>query len=413
MMAELPREADRLIRNLKVASLLAFTSILRGNAGVILLTILILVLVATNLLFVPSLLSGLVQGANDKVRDTYVGDIIVEPAGDKELLRDAGNLVSRIEAIDGVVAATPRISMGAEIEFEDERVHCTVYGISPEHEKAVFTIHELLIEGSYLDSRNRDEILLGVELAGADKTDIEFYNQSLQKVHVGDKVSVTYANGVEKRYLVKGIFYTEYISTDLQAFVTEREFRSVNSLAGNWASSIHVKLADDVDVNGVIQEINGIRDGLKVFSWEEYAGIARSMTGSFDVINAILNVVNLLVAGFTIFIVTYIDVASKKRQIGIQRAIGITSSSITLAYLIRAIFYAVTSVILAILLFVNILIPLEIRHPFHFPFGDIYLQIGPSEMIQTGLILLGVALLSSLIPVRGIIRIKILDAIWG
>jgi putative ABC transport system permease protein len=411
--AELLRKANRLIRNLKVASLLAFTSIIRGNAGVILLTILILVLVAMNLLFVPSLLNGLVRSSDDKVKDTYVGDIVVEPAVEKELLRDAGDLVSKIESIDGVVAATPRSNMGAEIEFEDEQVRCTVFGISPEREKNVFTIHEWLTEGSYLDSRDGDEILLGIQLAGAEEPDLEFYPQSLQKVHVGDKVLVTYVNGIGKKYSVKGIFYTKHISTDLQAFVSEREFMSINSMSRNRANSIHVKLVDNINVDSVIKKISGIRDELKVFSWEDYAGIVRSMTDSFNVIKAILNVTNVLVASFTVFIVTYIDVASRKRQIGIQRAIGITPSSITLSYLIRAIFYAITSFILASLIFVNIVIPLQIRHPFHFPFGEVYLLIGPSDMIQTALILLGVSFVSSLIPVRGIIRIKILDAIWG
>ena len=49
-----------MIKVLKVAGLLAFTSITRGNKGVILLTIVILSLVSMNLVFVPSLLEGLV-----------------------------------------------------------------------------------------------------------------------------------------------------------------------------------------------------------------------------------------------------------------------------------------------------------------------------------------------------------------
>ena len=158
-----------------------------------------------------------------------------------------------------------------------------------------------------------------------------------------------------------------------------------------------------------------IRTGeeIKVLSWVEYAGIVRSMTDSFTVINAILNIVNLLVAGITVFIVTYIEVTNRRRQIGIQRAIGITPFSITLAYLIRATLYAVVSVALAVLLFINVVMPLEMRYPFHFPFGDVYLRVGPDKMVWTGSILLVVTILASLLPVRGIMRMKIINAIWS
>jgi hypothetical protein len=88
-----------MIRTLKVSGLLAVTSILRGSFGVVILTILILALVSMNLLFVPGLLNGLVWGANEKLVDTYVGNLIIEPSSQKELIRDSDDLVSRIEAI--------------------------------------------------------------------------------------------------------------------------------------------------------------------------------------------------------------------------------------------------------------------------------------------------------------------------
>ena len=46
------------MKSFRVAGLLGFTSITRGNLGVIVLTILILTLVGLNLLFVPSLLAA-------------------------------------------------------------------------------------------------------------------------------------------------------------------------------------------------------------------------------------------------------------------------------------------------------------------------------------------------------------------
>ena len=150
-----------------------------------------------------------------------------------------------------------------------------------------------------------------------------------------------------------------------------------------------------------------------MITWQETAGLVTSMTDSFNIIRQILNVVNILVAGITVFIVTYVDVVNRRRQIGIQRAIGITPQSITLSYIIRAFFYAIVSVVIGGLLFAYIVIPLETRHPFHFPMGDAYIIIDIYDIIRVSVILLVVALIAAFIPVRRIVRTKILDAIWG
>ena len=96
-----------MIKSVRVAGLLSFTSIRRGNVGVILLTILILTLVSLNLLFIPGLLQGLVSGANTQLRNTYSSDIVVQSNTDNPLLSNVGETISKIEGINGVVAATP------------------------------------------------------------------------------------------------------------------------------------------------------------------------------------------------------------------------------------------------------------------------------------------------------------------
>ncbi len=401
------------MKTLKVAGFLAFTSLKRGSFGVMLLTILILVLVTLNLLFVPSLLRGLVQGANDKLKDTFAGDLVIESARNNPLIRDVDLLIPKIEAIGGVIAATPRNNLLAEISFENERTNCVVYGIIPEREKMIFTISKSLVEGTFLDSNDRDEIVLGIQLAGAGNPNIELYSRSLKKVHAGDKILVTYGDGIQKRYNVKGVFYSEFIQTDTQAFVSETEFEAINPLVTNKASSIRVKINDKADAATIIERIRQLKDGLRIFTWEDYAGIMRSMTDSFHSIDTILNVVNLLVAGITVFVVTYIDVTTRRRQIGIQRAIGIMPGCITLAYLLRAAFYATVASILASLAFLHVVMPVEAKYPFHFPFGDVYLLIGFPHLARAFFILLCAAVIAAFLPVWIALRMKILDAIWG
>jgi putative ABC transport system permease protein len=401
------------MKSFKVAAFLALKSIIRGNIGVIVLTVFMLILVTMNLLFVPGLISGATESMNTILVSTYSGDIIIEPAGDDTVINHVDDLISGIESIDGVIAASARNDINAYFTFEDERVGRVITGIDPVRDREVFEISRNLIEGSYLDSRDRGEILLGIQLAGADQEDIELYSSSLRHVHAGDKVVVTYSNGLEKQYTVKGIFDTGFIQTDLQAFVTQLEFNSVMPNMNDKATNIRVKLEDGADPNRIIERIASLRDGLDFQTWEQTAGLVQSMTDSFILINQILNVVNYLVAGVTVFIVTYVDVINRRRQIGIQRAIGIKSQSITISYLIRALFYAVVGLIIGILAFKYLIIPVEARHPFEFPFGPAYLLTQPSYTARMAVILLVVSLTAAFIPVWRVMRIKILDAIWG
>ena len=397
----------------RVARMLSFASIKRGNAGVILLTIVILTLISLNSLFIPGLLQGLVSGANNQLRNTYSGDIIVESNTIQPLLSSVNSTINKIDAIDGVIAAAPRNSLGAEFVFQNQRTEAVVYGVQPDQENKVFTINKTMIEGSYLSPDDLDKIVLGIQLAGADKPNLELYARSLLKVHAGDVVNVTYGNGVQKNYTVKGIFYTEFLQTDIQAFVSQVEMETVNPLTKDAAESIHVKVKTDAGILGIMEKIASIQRGLKVLKWEDYAGIVRSLTDSFNIINVILNVINLLIAGITVFIVTYIDVVNRKRQIGVQRAIGITPGSIILSYLMRAVFYALTAIVLAILLFVFLVVPLEAKYPFYFPFGAVLLVIGPLDILRMTVIVSSVSLVASFLPVHGIMRMKIMDAIWG
>jgi len=398
---------------LRVASFLALKSIVKGNVGVIILTIFMLILVTMNLLFVPGLINGATVSMNTILIKTYSGDIIIEPEGDDTVISHVDDLIKGIESVDGVVAASARNSINAYATFEDERVSCVVTGINPAQEKAVFEIADSLIEGRYLDSRDRGQILLGVQLAGADIEDVELYSSSLRHVHAGDKVLVTYSNGLEKQYTVKGIFDTGFIQTDVQAFVTDLEFNSVMPNMSNRASSVRVKIEDGADPDRIIERIASLRGDLDFQTWDETAGLVESMTESFVLINQILNVVNYLIAGITVFIVTYVDVINRRRQIGIQRAIGIKSHSITISYLIRALFYAIVGLIIGILAFKYVIIPIEARHPFEFPFGPAYLTTKPVYTTRMAFVLLIVSLVAAFIPVWRVMRIKILDAIWG
>ena len=401
------------MNTLKVAAFLVIKSIARGNARVQLLTIAMLILVYVNVVFTPAILAGAVDTVNEKTINTITGDIIVQAASDYPVMANTGNLISKIEAVDGVTAACARNNLGADVQFGGERATTVFYAIDPEQDKKVFKIQDYIVDGSYLDSEDTDQILMGIQIAGNDRKDLELYSSSLKSVRAGDQVVVSYVNGLEKLYTVKGIVYSELSQADIRTYITKKEYESITTLMQDKATIIHVKTEQDVNLEPVIKQMQDITIGLKFQTWDTAVGLLKSWTDSFKTIIAIIRATAFIVAAITIFIITYVDLVNKRRQIGIQRAIGITGASIVLSYILRAIVYAIVGILAAGLIFKFIIIPVEAQFPFHFPFGDVFLPVNVWYLASSALILYGVAAVSAFIPTWRIIRTKIVDAIWA
>jgi putative ABC transport system permease protein len=130
-------------------------------------------------------------------------------------------------------------------------------------------------------------------------------------------------------------------------------------------------------------------------------------------VNFIVSVVALIVAGITVFIVMYVDVINRRKQIGILRAIGITETAIAISYLLRALCYAITGVVLGFILFQGIVVPLFIRYPLHLPLGDVSLVIDQPILYVRACALMIVSFLGAYIPIQRTLRMRIIQAIWG
>jgi putative ABC transport system permease protein len=406
------------MKTLKVAAFMALKSLRRGDVRVLLLTVSMLILVYINLVFTPSLLSGAVQRINEKTRNTLSGDIVVQSDNYPVIIK-AQEMVSAIEDIDGVAAACARTSLGTEIHHEDDRVTAALYAIDPDQDSQIFDISQNIIEGegSYLDPGDRNSVLLGAQIAGAGLENLELYPSSLMTVHAGDNVTIYTANG-SMEFTVKGIFFTEFVQSDIRAYITQTQFDAMFPAMQDTATSIHVKLERGANRDSVMEKMQemglaSFGQPLKFQTWEDALGVLRSMTKSFDQIIVILRTTAYFVAGITIFIVTYVDLVNKRRQIGIERAIGITSASIVLSYIIRAIIYAAFGILAAALIFRYVAVPIEAQHPFHFPFGDVMLAVDVPELTSSAFILCGVAIASAFIPAWQTVRTKIIDAIWS
>ena len=410
--------------DLKLAFFLAHKSIFKGNRWALILIVLVMSLSFANLLLTPSILMGVTDAINRQQVETLYGDVVVDPLADEYHLTGVTELTEMIEQVPGVAGVAARLNYSGMLEHDwrskdsvlDKGKSGTwsVVGIDPEDEAAVTSIHDSVIDGDYLEERDRDSILLGVEIAGGQQAHSAAF-QTLDGVMVGDTVRMTYPNGVQREYEVAGIFRSRDSQADRMVFVTRAEIASVlgRSVYGDRASQLLVSIDGTRTEEEVIQSIQSLDTASEARSWREYGGAMTGVVSSFAVVAGLISGIGLIVAGIVMFIVIYINVIHSRRHIGILRAIGIKRDIIIGSYLVQALFYAVMGVVLGGLAFRFGLPAYFEYHPLDLSIGHVSLALHPGivESAVAGLVL--AAVLAGLVPVFNITRQGIVHAIRG
>lgn len=400
--------------NIKAAFFLARKSIARGNKGTLLMTILIMTLAYVNLVFVSSIFGGIVEAINEQAIDYQYSNIVIEPAPDDRYINDREALLA-IDDIPGVVASSAHYIDSPIIEYDKGRNgkdiktgRWALKSIDPPAEKRVTKIHEAVIEGSYLDPSDKNKILIGKEVAGGYGGDLDYLSLG---VTVGDEILLNFSNGIKRYYEVKGIFSTKSTAMDQAVFITKKEMESVLQVS-NSASEVLVKITDKGNEDMYIEEIRSI--GLvdeDIKKWSDLMGFTSGASASFDMISIILGVIGTFVAAITIFIIIFVSVVNKRKQIGILKAIGMRRGTIVLHFVIQALFYAILGILIGASLILFVIRPYFISNPLDFPVGWVSLKVTFDIIKVSNISLIAAALVGGFFPAYKGAKESILDSI--
>jgi putative ABC transport system permease protein len=401
------------VKTLRVSLFLAGRSVIRSNYGVAVTTVLMMLLIYISLLFLPSLIQGAVNRINNQLVDTLTSDIVITPATKAASISDTDSYLAKIRQTPGVAQATSVYRAGTQVTYGDNSGAWTVNAIDPATYGQVFTTPSNMFEGRALAGSDTSQVLLGIGIAGAGQTSVRGYRASLQSVHAGDKVSITLTTGRTGTFTVAGIYDDQFPLSDDDAYITMTEAARLIPGSSDHASTIYVKTSSGANVNQVVQRLGALRGGMKFDTSQDLGATVQDQVATFNLISDILKIISLAMAAVTIFIITYIDLVSKRRQIGIERAIGIKSAPIVLSYVAKACAYALAGIGAGFLLFRYAVTPAVSQHPFHFPNGPVTLATTWGETVRDLIILIIVAILAALAPSLRSVHIKILDAIWG
>ena len=400
-----------MLEKAKVSFFLAGRSIRRGNKGITIFTVFVLTLIFIQLVLFSSMLAGVTLKFNELMVDFQTGNVVVEPKTEERYIEDASALQKKIESLPQVVGTSARLKTSGNFRYKEKEIGATVYGIDPADEAFVTGLEDTIISGEFLSRPDKGEIILGREVSGGFGALME--SRSLGGVEVGDTVELT-VNGVARQFRVKGIYATLFFMADASAYINRADLEEIMGIEGrNLAQEIAVKTTDGTDEYETRTALLslGIKENIR--TWHEFAGILRLIENTLGLVRNIMNAIGLLIAFVIIFVVIYVNIVNKKRQIGVQKAIGIDQNVIIASFVLQAMLYAGTGVVFGYVFVRFGLVPYTVSHPVEIPLGAMSLKLDDAEAINRAVLLFLASIIGSVIPAYKLAQRDLLELIWG
>ena len=392
-------------KELKVAFLLALRSLQRGSRSSVILTILIVGMCFTNMIFLPALFNGIGQSITKQVVDYEVGNVLVSPKSGDQYVSDLGATLDLINGMPGVERATPHFTKGATLKYRERVLGVSVRSISPNDEKYVSPLYTKMIAGSYLGQADTGEVIIGKPVAGdASVRQEDEFQPSLGGVRVGDSITIEYGNGYTKDYRVKGIFFTGWSQADSTVYVTITDMALVDPTAIDNADYITVKAKPGYSETFIKNELIQYGVTAKVQTTADLLSksLGRALQ-SFAIINLVSLIVSIIITTVVLFIVITIKTLNSRRQIGILKAIGVDKEVIMHNYGFQVIILAILGIILGIVLTLLLAVYMA-AHPIVTPEWSAVLYLTPMDLLTNSLILFTAAIIAGYVPAYQVSR---------
>jgi putative ABC transport system permease protein len=432
----------RLRSSFAVGSFLGWRMLRRANKWTAILTVAVMALTFVNLVAVSGILVGLIEGSVTANRDQYTADIFISELPGESRIENSARVIATVSQMPGLASYSARTMAGGTLEanyrersdptIDRDTVGASLVGIDPEAEDRVTNLSKYVAEGRYLLPDEEGAVLIGANLLDRYSAGFGDGFSSLEDVYPGDKLLLTVnaetgemsitgpkesESGDDAREVtVAGIIDSKVDATSIRVFMNEREVRAMAGLTSGDVNEVSVRLRPGASAEAAKAYLvgAGLGDIAKVRTFREsIPEFLEQIQATFGLLGNLIGAVGLAVASITIFIVVFVSAVTRRKQVGIMKAIGVAPRSIIVAYVSQAMAYSVIGVGLAALLIFLVLVPFIDAHPIDFPFSDGILVATPGgTALRAGLLLLA-TVAAGIIPAWLIVRQNTLDVILG
>ena len=410
---------------LRIAFFLAIRYVTQTTKWQTVLVIFVMMLTFLNLVVVNGILVGLMDGALVGYKRYYSADIIISKSPEKDYIDRANALHTILASEPGVSAYTSRVIESGLLEanFQQsvsqpnvlpDRVGTSVVGIDIDEEQRVTDLSNALVEGEFLHDRDTTGVVLGARLLNR-YFPAEAGLQTISGVYPDDKIRLTVGD-VSREFVVRGIIKTKAGPTDTRVFMLKSELESMIGRYNDTTDEFAIRVAPDETAEGVRARIlaYGVGTRALIRTTEEAIGeFLDEIRDTFNVLGNIIGGISVVVASITIFIIIFITAITKRKYIGILKAIGVSEVAIELSYVLLSIFYSLIGIALGLLVLYGFLIPYFDANPIDFPFSNGILSVTETGTIIRSVVLVLTTIIAGFIPARLIVKRNTLDAILG
>ena len=403
--------ADNLVR-LRISYFLGLRSLQRGNIGSLVMTVVIIGMVFTNMIFLPSVITGAIRNFEKQTIEYQSGNIIIEPKKDAEYIDDLENLLARVNRAPGVLRAAPHYDIGGVMKFKGNRLPASIIAIRPRDEIMVTGVSKKMAEGQYLGDGDTGVIVIGRLVAGHED-ESEDLMPSLGGVTTGDTIDVEFTNGVTHTYRVKGIFETKSFTVDPTVYITWDELESIRGQPVSQATGVLIRTIPGEDEREVKLSLIGMGIQEDIKTWQDLLGKAfAQVVQSYAIINNISTIVSLVIAIVVIFIVIMIKTLNNRHQIGILKAIGIHRTIITFSYVFQVTILSIMGILFGLLILFALNQYFAV-YPMVFPEGDIRPAFTVADLAANAVLLFFASTIAGFLPAWRIAQEDIMTAMKG
>lgn len=395
--------------DLKVMFFLAYKNLTKSK-----ITFMVIVAVMAmsflSITFFASIIDGLGYEFEEGMIRGQTGHLMIEPQEDDLYISGSGDLVKDIRRIPGVVGVARRLDASAVARYETIEIGNPVLFIEPENEKDVSDYWSSVIAGEYLSKKDTDELLIGADLVKSYAAEGD--TQKRFDVDVGDKIILSFSNGFVKEYRIKGIYKTGSRFVDDKIIISFDQYQLIFNSTEDIASNILIALPQRGLEESYTERIIDLGVSEQINKWQTKMGAVNQFVGSLQITNQITGTIGLLTAFATIYIIIFINVTNKRKQIGILKAVGIKKQIILGSYVLQSLAYGITGVIIGNIIMKLLLLLLSI-HPLSMPIGPVIPILTTERLMTTSATLILASIVAGFFPSRKAADENILDAIFG
>ncbi len=356
------------------------------------------------LVIVLSVMRGFEDDLKNKILGTNAHLVILQHGGP---IRDYGEIMDKVKAVHGVVAATPFVFTQAMITSESGAHGIVLRGIDPDTAGKVINIDATVKKGSVASLRQEAEppaqpgILIGKELA---QNLGVLLNDTVVVVSPAGALAPMGMGPPMKKFRVTGIF-----DSGMYEYDTSMAYLSLKSAQkfldmDDTVSGIEVKVQDIYNVKEVAREV---QKQLGFPFWtKDWMQMNRSLFAALKLertVMFIILVLIVLVAAFGIVSTLIMVVMEKNKDIAILKSMGATARSIMRIFILEGLIIGVIGTVIGLIggygicrilaEYQFISLPRDVYYISHLP-----VKMSGGDFLLIALASLGISFLATLYP---------------